>query len=118
LTLAYEKDRLESIGLADYKEQVKWVSQESDLYGYDILSYDLDDFGKIVHRYIEVKATTQKTDADFYVSKNELETSKRLNNYWVYRIYDIEAEKPKFYRVLGDIEKNFNLEPQTYRVQI
>jgi len=62
------------------KKLIKWVSRESDTYGYDILSVNKD----MSPRYIEVKATQGKPgDADFYYTQNELETAKKQgeNNY-------------------------------------
>ena len=56
LVLEFEKNRLIDIGLHKKVPEIKWVSEKSDSYGYDILSYDLIN-GKIVERYIEVKAT-------------------------------------------------------------
>ena len=115
MVLQYEQDRLTELGLEEYAERIRWVSDESDSYGYDVLSYNQMPNGTVKELYIEVKATSSKVDTAFYVSKNEVETSKKLaNQYCVYRLYDVNALKPKFYKAFGKIEDNFILDPVTY----
>ena len=114
LALEFERNRLESIGIVD--RLPKWVAKESDSYGYDILSYDYDENHQIKEIYIEVKSSTSRVDVDFYVSRNEYMTSKENGlNYFIYRIYDIDAKNPKIYRANGPIDLNFDLEPFTYK---
>lgn len=115
LVLEYEKERLIKKGLGVYAEKVVWASQESDRFGYDICSFDQDENGEIKEIKIEVKTTTSKVDTEFFVSKNELETSKQFgSSYCVYRLYDVRGNKPKFYRAFGPIDANFFLDPVTY----
>ena len=115
LILSYERDRLIDLGLEEYAEKVKWVSESDDTVGYDISSYDYDETGKVREIKIEVKTSIEKVDVDFFVSRNEVETSKLYaDHYYVYRIYDAKSQNPKFYRVLGKIEDNFILDPYTY----
>ena len=116
LALSYERDRLTQLGLYDYVNKIEWVSSQNDVAGFDIKSYDIDSSGKISELYIEVKTSVSKVDVDFYVSKNEVETSIRLkNNYCVFRIYDVLSISPKFYIAHGSIEENFYLEPVTFK---
>ena len=64
---------------------VEWESKVDDSLGYDILSYELDG----TPRYIEVK-TTKENRSDrfsFHISRNELEKSKVLKNYWIYQVF-------------------------------
>ena len=42
----YERERLQRIGKPHLADRVKRVSLESDRYGYDILSFDVDQFGR------------------------------------------------------------------------
>lgn len=115
LVLKYEKERLASIGLESYVDHIKWISQESDQYGYDIISYDYSADHTVHEIKIEVKTTTSKVDTDFYVSKNELKKSKEFcDSYCVYRVYDVSSEHPKFYKAFGPIDDNFILDPITY----
>lgn len=114
LIIDYEKYRLQSIGLDDYVDKVLWVSTKSDYFGYDIKSFDIID-GVVQEIQIEVKSSTSKVDVEFQVSKGEVERSKQNSNtYFVYRVYDIANQYPKFYRVRGAIEDNFSLDPITF----
>ena len=117
LVLYYEKNRLDEIGRTDLANKISWVSQDSDSYGYDIESFDIDDEGKEYPIKIEVKTTTAE-DGPFYLSHNELVTSKKYgNNYRLYRVYDIK-ESPKVYKLVGDLEKRVTLEPLTFKAKI
>ncbi len=113
LVIEYEKQRLTNMGLSDYADKIKWQSLKSDGFGYDIISYDLIGL-EIKPIYIEVKTTTNKVDCEFPVSKGEVDKSKELGKFFcIYRIYDVLKE-PKFYRVFGQIEDHFYLDPITY----
>lgn len=115
LVIDYEKERMISLGREDLESQIKWVSREEDGYGYDIESFEIDDEGNAVPIKIEVKATSSRLDVEFYISKNEIEASKKYKkNYCVYRLYDIYSERPKFYRAFGEVSDNFILDPVTY----
>ena len=121
LILAFEIDRLNKLGLEEYASKVKQVSLINDVLGYDIRSFDLDVNGNVHEIYIEVKTSNTPKDVDFYVSRNEVEQSKVLgNNYWLYRVYNcnLVEKEPKFYRVNGPIDSNFDLTPDTYKASI
>lgn len=115
LVINYEKERLINLDLNEYAEKIRWISKESDSYGYDIESFDVDENGKVYHIKIEVKTTASKADTEFFVTKNELEVSKEYKkSYFIYRVYDAKGLYPKFYRVAGFISDNFILDPVTY----
>lgn len=116
LVLKYEYDRLTKLGRKDLAEMIVHVSIEDDSLGYDIKSFLYDKLtGKYEDLYIEVKTTTNSEKYNFFITKNEIEKSKIYGkNYCIYRLYDIQSEKPKFTKYFGDIENNFNLEPQYY----
>lgn len=115
LVIEHEQERLTKLGLYDEAEKIKHMSIVSDSFGYDIKSFDLDENGKVVDLFIEVKATTLSYDSEFFVSRNELEKSKQLNkNYAIYRIYNSNDVNPKFYVAKGPIEENFFLDSLTY----
>lgn len=121
LILTFEIDRLNKLGLEKFASKVKQVSLINDVLGYDIKSYDIDKEGNVHEIFIEVKTSCTSKDVDFYVSRNEVEQSKRLGDkYWLYRVYDCNFmnKKPKFYRVNGPIEQNFEITPDTYKATI
>lgn len=113
-----ERSRLLDAGRSDLADKVDRVSLKSDSLGYDILSFELD--GK--ERYIEVKATTSKVgNANFFFTANELKTSLKFKNYFIYVVYDVTSENPKVWA----IKNPFNPEneyvvktPVNYRVTI
>lgn len=70
--LAYEKERLQKIGKPHLADKVKRVSLESDSYGYDILSFEVDQFGRENEINIEVKTTVNNAKTPFYLTRNEL----------------------------------------------
>lgn len=120
LVLDYERERLKKLGddlgydVEEFIEKIQWVSIKSDSFGYDIQSYDFID-GRFQPIQIEVKSTASKIDIPFPVSRGEVERSKvSPDTYFVYRLYDVRSSEPKFYRVRGTIEDNFELDPITY----
>ncbi|MBQ3411731.1 MAG: DUF3578 domain-containing protein [Oscillospiraceae bacterium] len=115
MVMQFEKERLAALGYEEYAEKVRWVSKESDSYGFDVLSFSVTPKGNIKELYIEVKTTTSKVDTAFYVSKNEVDKSKQYSDqYCLYRIYDINSISPKFYITYGSIEENFILDPVSF----
>ena len=116
LVLKYEYDKLTKLGSKDLAENIVHVSIEDDSLGYDIKSFEYDkSTNKYEDLYIEVKTTTNSEKYNFFVTKNEIEKSKKYGKkYCIYCLYDIQSEKPKFTKYFGDIETNFNLEPQDY----
>lgn len=112
LVVNYEKEELIKAGKTDLADQVRWVAKKADGYGYDVLSYSTD--GK--EKYIEVKGTDLMRKTPFYISSNELETSiKKSDRYWIYRVYYLQDNKPKFYKLQGRIDKHFELVASNYK---
>lgn len=113
LVVHYEKTMLQEYGQHDLAEKVKWVSKESDDYGFDVISYDKNGLEK----YIEVKTTTINNDTyPFDISSNEVTTShKYKDQYWIYRIYNVVGEEPKFFKSNGIITEQFELVPTSFK---
>lgn len=98
IVMDFEIGRLIDAGRTDLAKKVKRVSLESDSFGYDILSFDIDG----VKRFIEVKATSLKVGrTNFYLSVNELYTAKELDNYYIYMVYDIISTNPRVW-IMGN----------------
>jgi hypothetical protein len=115
LVLQWEKDRLIKEGYDNLVEQIKWISKQTDTYGYDIESFQIQPNGEQKRIFIEVKTTVSKYDTDFFVSANEVEKSNQLGSeYWVYRIFDCDSESPKLYKVKGKISDNFEIDPVNF----
>ncbi len=112
-----EKRRLNDLGRPDLVEKIVNVAKEKDGLGYDLISTDIDTEGNEIEIYIEVKASSGGIDTPFFVSHNEVEVSKRFEDYYyIYRIYEMKSNsnKAKYYRMRGAIEDNYKLFPTEY----
>ena len=107
-----------SITEAKAKKLIKWVSRESDSYGYDIQSVNIDKTPK----YIEVKATRGKAGSmDFYYTENEYETAKKYGeDYYIYVVYEILTAHPKIWMIKNPFIKGegINMRPVKYKVEL
>lgn len=115
LVVAHERRLLTNSGRADLAEKVRHVAQiEGDGAGYDVLSYTVE--GK--EKYIEVKTTRGDSETGFYLTAHELAYSKQAANYYLYRVYnfDAEANRCQFFVLVSAVDLHFNLEPLQYRV--
>lgn len=113
LVVIHEKNYLNELGLTKLADKVKWVAKEADGYGYDVLSFDEQGLEK----YIEVKTTViDNNTTPFDISANEVTTSDTYKNqYWVYRIYNVEGKQPKFYKINGSVSEQFDLVSTSYK---
>lgn len=92
------------------------AKDEGDGLGYDILSYGPGGQKK----YIEVKTTKGPANATFYLTRNELERSKReKDNYYLYRVYNynVETEEADLLIIRGDLS-NLCAVPLTFKVDL
>lgn len=77
LTIDFERQRLNACGLVELARRVRWMSQESDAYGYDVLSFCGDSAPLFGARTddplrIEVKGTVLVTaSARFFLTRHE-----------------------------------------------
>jgi len=115
--LKYEKGELIKNNKADLAIKVRHISKDKgDYAGYDILSYDIQGNEK----YIEVKTSVKNYTADFFLTENEMNKIKRLDNYFIYRVFDFDtqAEKGNLYIVNcnKDFMDYFTIQPTQYKV--
>jgi len=111
-----EKSRLSEQGKKTLAEKVERAK-------YDHLGYDIKSFEENGEpRYIEVKTTRSKIgNANFFLSINELNKAKELQNYYVYIVYEIESKKPKVWPLKNPFNpenKNVVKTPTNFRVSI
>ena len=113
----HEKQRLLKANKQKLAEKVSHVAKaEGDGLGYDILSYDLDG-NKI---FIEVKTTKGNSNSTFYITRNELERSKKEKDFYrLYRVhkFDEETEKAELLIIKGDLSNLCKI-PLTYKVNM
>jgi hypothetical protein len=107
-----------SITEAKAKKFIKWVSRESDNYGFDILSVNKDK----TPRYIEVKATQREVgDMDFYYTENEYETAKKHGqDYYIYVVFEILTPHPKVWIIKNPFDNGIGIKmkPVKYKVRL
>lgn len=120
LVMTYEKERLINLGRKDLAEKIRWISKEDDGTGYDIISFDVDEFGEVQEKYIEVKTTEENDMNAFYISVNELKVMEKLKSqYYIYRIYNLKTRNPKVF-ILGyqDFKNKIDLAVESYVANI
>lgn len=119
LVFVAEKERLQELDREDLAEKVKWISRDSgDGYGYDILSYDLDENNKEYEIHIEVKSTSNLND-DFIMSSNELRYAREhKDTYRLYRVAKVKGNSPICKVVKVDLDSVFDFHPCEFKVSI
>jgi hypothetical protein len=113
--IAYEKANLLKQGKMNLADRIEHVSvTHGDSAGFDILSFD--ESGR--EKYIEVKTTAYGPLTPFYVTANEVTTSRKTaSDYFLYRTFEFRR-KPKIFNKRGSLEKSFTLDPSQYVAKI
>jgi hypothetical protein len=106
-----EHEQLRRIGRTDLADQVRWVARiDGDGAGYDIRSYRPDGS----ERFIEVKTTNLGPRTPFYITRWELEVSRRNpTSYSLYRVHGFTRD-PRLYVLDGSVEERAHLEPKVF----
>lgn len=117
IVMKIEKDKLISWGKKDLADKVQRKSEESDSFGYDILSFDQD--GKEI--FIEVKSTQHKADnnlAQFFISSNEYSKAMNCPNYYIYVVFEVNTRTPKILKIenLPSLEGKISIKPVNYMI--
>jgi hypothetical protein len=109
--LDLEREGLRREGRDDLARQVSWVSRDQgDAAGYDIASFWPDER----ERLIEVKTTNLGARTPFYITRWEIETSRRhAASYSLFRVHGF-ARDPRIYVLDGSIEERARLEPKVF----
>lgn len=109
--LAHERATLASAGRADLAGRVAWVAAEQgDGAGYDIASFSAE--GR--PRLIEVKTTNGWERTPFYITRNELEVSRRRSAEWcLMRLWNF-ARAPRAFVLRPPLECHVSLIATNY----
>ena len=109
--LDLEREGLHRSGRDDLAENVRWVSRvDGDSAGYDIRSFRPDG----ADRLIEVKTTNLGARTPFYITRWEIEVSRRNpSHYSLYRVHGF-ARDPRIYVLDGSIDERARLEPKVF----
>lgn len=92
LTVDHERERLTEQGYVELASQVAWLAQESDAYGFDVLSFAGDDHQSLEPRTpiaIEVKSTTLPIGPYFrcFLTAHEWDTARGLGDRYVMHLW-------------------------------
>ena len=111
----FEQARLVAAKEEHLASRVKRVSvTEGDGAGFDILSFERG--GR--ERLIEVKTTGYGPYVPFYVSRNELRTSRaESGRYHLYRVFAFR-KRPQLFTKCGALEHSFDLDPVQFEARI
>lgn len=118
IVIMAEKDYLRSINRVDLANKVSQISKCDDSAGFDILSFDEQGNEK----FIEVKSSKSSPPvANFQLSSNQLDKSKKLNNYFIYIVFEANRIEPKIVKLKNPFtlpENKIKITPTMYRVII
>lgn len=114
----YEKDKLNNAGRPDLADMVKQVSKVSSDYGYDILSFEINN-GVAQEVHIEVKSAKMSNSyIEFFISENELNKFKNDGAYRVYCLIRMGRNYKLHVVNKSDFFAHNYLSPMSYRVRI
>lgn len=113
--IRFERARLERAGKPNLADRIEHVSAMlGDGAGFDVRSYETN--GK--DRLIEVKTTAYGKQTPFFLSRNELEVSrKRSDAYHLYRLFRFR-EDPKLYGLIGALDESCLLDPVQFAARV
>ncbi|MDH5181212.1 MAG: DUF3883 domain-containing protein [Gammaproteobacteria bacterium] len=92
LTIQYEEKILNNKGIS---EKPKWIAIDDNTAGYDVLSYDKNDYG-LINKLIEVKSTIA-SPLRFYISRNEWNKACRSGDRYFFYIWDMKPVEPRLH---------------------
>ncbi|MBC7797915.1 MAG: DUF3883 domain-containing protein [Pyrinomonadaceae bacterium] len=115
LAMEYERRRLKKISGEEY---LKYLEHSSLKVG-DGLGYDITSIENEVKIYIEVKTTTRSFESNLFITQNELEVMKEIQEaYYLYRIFEFDETNNSgrliIFRGEKEITSYFNFAPQSY----
>ena len=106
------------------QEQVRkmeeFFNNKKENEGFDILSFELNENGEYVEKYIEVKSTKGNEGTPIDITSDEIEFAKKhIDNYYLYRIINSESKDRYLKIVRGkDLFNNtdYNFVPTSYKI--
>ncbi len=113
--LNFERARLIADGQERLAARIEHVAvTKGDWEGFDVLSFSAN--GR--ERLIEVKTTGFPAYTPFFVTQNELETSKaKMDQYHVYRVFNFRRN-PQLFILPGAIDQSCDLEPTQFVARV
>lgn len=116
LVYEHERRRLHSLGRRDLSDSVRWVARDDgDGYGFDILSFRGKGDKAEQELWLEVKTTNGSATTPFYITRNELQVSKRRPDvFQIFRLYDFRT-RASAYCLTPPLDKYVSLTPTIFR---
>lgn len=119
--LEYEINRVMKFDTQGLVEEMnRFFENKKDDEGYDIKSFDIDENGNVIERYIEVKSTTGGETTPIEISDNELRVAyENMQQYFIYRVYNCDNENKKVKVINGSDLFNkdkFECIPTNYKI--
>jgi len=116
IVVIVERQNLINNNQIDLSRKVDHIANRDDSVGYDILSYD----EKGNKKFIEVKSTTKPAGiCNIYISSNELQTARKIANYYFYIVFNVGTKRPQIWKIQGAElldDKNIIIEPISYKI--
>jgi hypothetical protein len=98
-TMDHEIQRLSDLGI---EKTPIWKGLDDNFAGYDVLSYDLGEFG-LINRMIEVKSSTTKP-LRFFLTRHEWEQALKAGSAYIFHVWDMAKNPPVLYvRTAGQV---------------
>ncbi len=94
LSMKFESQRLSTLGSPALASQIVWLARESDLHGYDILSFRGDGENPRERRHIEVKRARviKGAELQFHLSRNEYNQAQALGEKYFFHLWWSKAD--------------------------
>ena len=102
----------------EVRRMQEFFENRKDNEGYDILSFEVDEEGNLIEKYIEVKSTKGPESTPIDITSNEIEFAKQhLDNYFIYRIFN-SNNKNRSCKILSgkNLFSKYSLIPTAYKI--
>lgn len=109
----YEEEAYEQVKLME-----EFFANKKENEGLDILSFEKDEEGQYIEKYIEVKSTKGNEGTPIDITIDEIEFAKaHLSNYYLYRIIYSDSNKRYLKIVKGkELLDNYNFVPVAFKI--
>lgn len=104
--------------LEQVKEMKEFFKNKKENEGYDILTFECDNGGKYIKKYIEVKSTKGNEGTPIDITADEIEFAKEhIDDYYLYRIINSDSDQRYVKIVKGkDLLNNYKFVPTTFKI--
>lgn len=114
------KRLIEEEAAEQVKKMEEFFKNRTENEGYDILSFELDENGKYVEKYIEVKSTKGNEGTPIDITADEVEfASKNKDQYYLYRIIKSDSDDV-YYKIMTGREllneSEYDFVPTSFRI--